>query len=334
MKADGEPGVDVGADLGARIPAALWIALGLFVVGTVFLIGGGLLIAGAVRGDPVSTTEPKGAVMSSTPSITIPAPRALTGREEAVGRYQGIKQYSLAQIIGVWAAAAVPMGILAWIIAPALEDNFSGAGNVPILKALLICLTAGLIWQFVLVVGLVWREQRTLRWPVVKEALWLRTPVSPSTGRRGGWLWLIVIPLILITVVEGAIPTPGHPKSHDLADLANSDAVQNFLSGAWGWYGLILVLFLFNTVLGEELLFRGLLLPRMNGVFGRGDWVANGVLFAGYHLHEPWRAPATLLGDTFAMAYPTKRYGSAWIGIIVHSAQSVFFAIFLLKYVV
>ena len=184
-----------------------------------------------------------------------------------------------------------------------------------------------------LVVVLVRREQGTLRWPIVREALWLRTPRSPSTGRVGGRLWLIVIPLILITAVEGAIPTPPHPENRDLADLASSDVVQDFLSGAWGWYGLILVLFLFNTVLGEELLFRGLLLPRMNGAFGRGDWVANGVLFAGYHLHEPWPMPATLVGDTFAMAYPTKRYRSAWIGIIVHSAQSVVFSIILLTYV-
>ena len=75
-------------------------------------------------------------------------------------------------------------------------------------------------------------------------------------------------------------------------------------------------------MLGEELLFRGLLLPRMNGAFGRRDWVANGLLFAAYHLHVPWVIPATLL-DTFILAYPTKRYRSAWIGIAVHSAQSV-----------
>jgi hypothetical protein len=31
----------------------------------------------------------------------------------------------------------------------------------------------------------------------------------------------------------------------------------------------------------------------------------------------------------FTLAYPTKRYRSAWIGIAVHSAQSVFLAIFL-----
>lgn len=78
----------------------------------------------------------------------------------------------------------------------------------------------------------------------------------------------------------------------------------------------------FCTVLGEELLFRGLLLPRMQGAFGRRDWVANGILFATYHLHMPWAIPAALL-DTFALSYPSRRYRSALIGIAVHSAQSV-----------
>jgi membrane protease YdiL (CAAX protease family) len=80
----------------------------------------------------------------------------------------------------------------------------------------------------------------------------------------------------------------------------------------------------------EELLFRGLLLPRMQGAFGRWDWVANGFLFAGYHLHLPWVIPATLLVDTFALAYPSRRYRSALIGIIVHSSQSVVFLALLL----
>jgi hypothetical protein len=50
MNADGRPGISVGADLGARIPAVLWIAVGLLVAGAVFLAGGVLLIAGAIRG--------------------------------------------------------------------------------------------------------------------------------------------------------------------------------------------------------------------------------------------------------------------------------------------
>jgi hypothetical protein len=49
MNADGRPGVDIGADLGARTPALPWVALGLLVGGAIFLAGGVLLIVGAIR---------------------------------------------------------------------------------------------------------------------------------------------------------------------------------------------------------------------------------------------------------------------------------------------
>jgi len=32
-------------------------------------------------------------------------------------------QYSLVKILGIWAAAAVPMGILGWVVAPALAPD-------------------------------------------------------------------------------------------------------------------------------------------------------------------------------------------------------------------
>jgi hypothetical protein len=49
MNADGRPGIDVAADLGARIPSLLWIAVGLLAAGAVFAVGGALLIVGAIR---------------------------------------------------------------------------------------------------------------------------------------------------------------------------------------------------------------------------------------------------------------------------------------------
>jgi uncharacterized protein len=57
-----------------------------------------------------------------------------------VDRYAAVRQYSLAQILGVWAAAAIPMGVLAWIVAPLLRDQLGG--DEPLAQALLICLTA------------------------------------------------------------------------------------------------------------------------------------------------------------------------------------------------
>jgi hypothetical protein len=49
MNADARPGLDIGADLGARVPALPWIALGLLLGGAVFMAGGILLIVGAIR---------------------------------------------------------------------------------------------------------------------------------------------------------------------------------------------------------------------------------------------------------------------------------------------
>ncbi len=233
-----------------------------------------------------------------------------------------LPQLQMRGIIGVWAAAAIPMALLAWVFAPILADQMTGPTALP--RALIIALTAGMVWQFVLVMGLVAREQGSLSWPVLKDALWLHSPRSPQTGRRGGRLWFIVVPLIVAAAAEELVPGIGIPGGRDLGEFLSSDAGHTFMHGAWGWFALMTVMFTFNTVLGEELLFRGYLLPRMNGVFGRRDWVANGVLFAVYHLHIPWAIPATLL-DTFIVAYPSKRYRSALIGIAVHSAQSVLF---------
>ena len=259
-------------------------------------------------------------------TATAPAHAAVSGVE--------IPQLRIRRILAVWAAAALPMAVLAWVVAPVLADRFGGDGHVPMAKALILSLAIGMVWQFVLVATLVGREQHTLRWATVREALWLRSPRSPRSGRVGGRIWLVVIPLIIaFTAVQELVAVVPAPANREFASLLESDAGKAFLDGAFGWYALILVMFLFNTVLGEELLFRGYLLPRMNGAFGRGDWVANGVLFAGYHLHVPWAIPGTLL-EMFTTAYPTKRYRSAWIGIAVHSAQSVFFAIFILTLVV
>ena len=331
MNADGRPGIAVGADLGARMPAVLWIAIGLLVGGAVFMTGGVLLIAGAFPRHRMPTSEREGGVMSTT-TIAVPAAAAVAARAEDVDRYQGIRQYSLARILAVWAAAAVPMGVLAWIVAPALKDSLSGEATVPMFKALLILLTAGLFWQCVLVVGLVWHEQHTLRWSVVRNVLWLRSPRSPSTGRVGGRLWLLLIPLSLLFALGGLVPTFSIPKDRDLVTWIGTESGKDFMQGNWGWFAVILLLFLFN-ILGEELLFRGVLLPRMKGVFGRRDWLANAVLFTVYHLHEPWLMPGTFVCDTFAYVYPSRRYQSTWIGIIVHGAQTVFFGALLLALV-
>jgi membrane protease YdiL (CAAX protease family) len=241
-----------------------------------------------------------------------------------------VPQLGLGGIIAVWVAAALPMGLLAWVVAPLLADHLSGPGGLS--RTLIITLTGGLVWQFVLVLILVAREQGTLQWSVLKDALWLRAPRAPRTGRRGGRAWLVVLPLIVAFGAEELVPSLPFPAARDMFEFLGSHAGHTLLAGSWGWFAIIAALIVFNTVLGEELLFRGYLLPRMNGVFGRRDWLANGVLFGIYHVHMPWVIPAALL-DTFIISYPAKRYRSALIGIAVHSAQSIVLLGFVLSLV-
>ena len=252
--------------------------------------------------------------------------------EQEDSRYAAVRQYSLAQILAVWAAAAIPMAVLAWVVAPLL-GTLLGGGGVAFAQALLLCITAGLVWQFVLTLILVRREQGTLRWSRVRDALWLLSPRDPRSGRVGGRVWLWVIPFVLLFGLWEffGFDITG-PSNRDFAEFLDTAAGREFFSGAWGWFAVVVVQLVFNSVLGEDLLFRGLLLPRMRGVFGRGDFVANGVLFAFYHLHQPWSIPAAL-ADIILTAYPTRRWQSVWMSIIVHSAQSVFVFIVLLTFV-
>jgi len=254
--------------------------------------------------------------ISLTRSTTRNRPAAIPADRPAVV----IPQYSRRQILGVWAAAAIPMGLMAWVVAPFLADRIGGAS--PLSRMLLVTLTIGLAWQFVLVMALVAREQRTLRWSVLKEALWLRRPQSPRTGKVGGRIWLVLIPMTVGLALEELLPHLPAAHGRDMGELLDSPAGHQLFQGAWGWFAVVAALAVFNTVLGEELLFRGFLLPRMQGAFGKRDWLANGVLFALYHVHVPWIIPLALF-DMLFLAYPARRYQSAVLPIVVHSIQSV-----------
>ena len=85
--------------------------------------------------------------------------RAAPGQPAGNHRRASPPQLGLRGILAVWAAAALPMAFLAWVAAPLIADQLSGPA--PLSRALIVTLAAGLVWQFVLVLGLVAREQGT-----------------------------------------------------------------------------------------------------------------------------------------------------------------------------
>lgn len=275
--------------------------------------------------------------------MTAGTPRTPTTETAAapIGTTGRAAQYTLPQILGIWAAAALPMGILGWGVAPALASEASS--NREALTIRVMVLTAGLVWQFVLAMLIVYREEGDLRWATIRRRLWLNTPKDLTSGQPRGRLWLWLVPLlVLIAVWELALYAPldhlwvnlfpafAEPAGFSGRELFGSQEVREQLVGAWGFLALFAVNALFNTFLGEELLLRGVLLPRMQGVFGKWDWLANGVLFGLYHLHQPWGIPGNIVSAAFLEAYPARRFRSVWIAIIVHSGQSVYFLFLLL----
>jgi membrane protease YdiL (CAAX protease family) len=249
-----------------------------------------------------------------------------------------VPQYRLATILVIWAAAALPMGILGWLVAPALGRGATQPGFVR-----LAVLTVGLVWQFVLVVYLLYRETGSLSWSSLSRRLWLNGPRSPQTGESRGRLWWWLIPIIVLTaayeMLAGGLlqqvwvalfPFVAEPEGFSMSGAFASPEFRAGLVGNWGILALYVTNAVFNTVLGEELLFRGILLPRMAGVFGKWDWVANGLLFGLYHLHQPWGMLNSALQGIFLLALPSRRFRSVWFGVIPHSGQSILFAILIL----
>jgi len=244
-------------------------------------------------------------------------------------------QYTLWQIIGIWALAALPMGILSWVVIPAVSPDFNsdplGAGVTRIML-----LTAGLIWLFVLSMIIVWKDEGDLRWATIKRRLRLNAPQDPTTGKTHRRLWLWVIPFIIGNVVWGVAITPfaeklwvsifpflAEPPGYSSAVFFESQEILQQLVGAWWFFGLFVVFSVFN-ILGEEFLFRGVLLPKMEGVFGKWNWVANGALTAFYHLHQPWTIAGNVIQGALVLAFPSWRYRSTWMGVIIHSVENVF----------
>lgn len=247
-------------------------------------------------------------------------------------------QYTLWQITGIWLAAGAPMWVLGWLVYPALSRELT-AVDAGLLRIKL--LTVGLIWQFVLSMLILYREEGDIRIATIRRRFWLNNPVSPKTGQKNNWLWWLIIPFILLMVAIELVASPflngmwtklfpflAEPQGYSMAALFAPELQARWI-GAWDLLVLQVALSVFNTFLGEEFLFHGVLLPKMKGVFGTWDWVANGVAFGLYHLHQPWGLPGNILSG-WVLAFPAKQYRSNWFPIILHSGQSVFFILLIL----
>ncbi len=90
-------------------------------------------------------------------------------------------QYAPARILGIWALATLPMGLLGWVVfarvAPDAATDPLGAGATR-----LALLTLGMIWSCILSLLIVRQEEGDLRWATVKRRLRLNGPRTLATS--------------------------------------------------------------------------------------------------------------------------------------------------------
>jgi hypothetical protein len=235
-------------------------------------------------------------------------------------------QYTLGQILGIWALVSLPMALMIWVVLPAIIPYSPLHPGITYWLLIIV----GMVWEFVVSLVIMYREIGTLRWSAIRQRTWLQTPRYPGTDQPNPSLYWWLLPPLLFDalVVIGLAQFLDAPMAWlfpalqpapfmDMSQLATSE-----FHGQWWLLGITLVSFIFNYFLGEAFLWHGILLPRMQGVFGKYDWVANAVLFGLYHLHKPWALPSVIVSN-LAYSWPARRFRSNWMAVIVHGAEGI-----------
>jgi len=105
------------------------------------------------------------------------------------------------------------------------------------------------------------------------------------------------------------------------------------LNGGWWIPVYYAVVMLVCNIGGEELWWRGYVLPRQELAFGRVSWIIHGVLWSSFHIFmQPSLWDTVRMAITgVALSFVAQRTKSTWPGIVGHSAGNLPFFLNLVK---
>src|SRR5215210_2319733 len=189
-------------------------------------------------------------------------PRQGEATVQGPSRERQREQYSLAKIVGIWALAAAPMGVLGWIVFPLLAPDFE-SDPLAFGVTRLVLITLGLIWLVVLSMIIVRLEEGDLSWATVKRRLRLNTPRDLTTGQPRARLWFWVVPfLVAVAVVELVLNTPienawvsvfpflAQPQGYGFDVIFGFQDILVALEGPSWFFTLFVIFGVFNTIVG------------------------------------------------------------------------------------
>lgn len=100
----------------------------------------------------------------------------------------------------------------------------------------------------------------------------------------------------------------------------HSPAFMQFepLSEGRYWLLLVWVPYWLTNILGEEFLWRGVMLPRQEIAFGKYAWLIHGFGWGLFHIAFGWQLLITLVPLIFIQSYLVQKTGNSWVGVIMH----------------
>lgn len=135
---------------------------------------------------------------------------------------------------------------------------------------------------------------------------------------RGDWIWTVGA-LAAVGVLTGGIGYVLQMR-HDAQTLHPSFmAFEPLGPGRYWILGAWLPFFVLNIV-GEEFVWRGVVLPRQEEAFAGRAWLLNGILWWMSHAAFPRQVLLTLVPITLILPYVVQRRRSTWTGLVIHAA--------------
>ena len=200
--------------------------------------------------------------------------------------------------------------LLLWLTVIAVIPWLRDAFDVPPIIGWYISGTV-LVLLPILIFGsmMAWREL-----PVQRLSEWRRR-LRLVRMNRGDAIWTIV-GILVISIASAAVLAlaryldPGFQPS------------PWFLAQRPGWHAWVFVawipLFVTN-ILGEELCWRGYILPRQEVALGRAAWLGNGIPWCLFHWSFGWPILVMLLPIALLLPWIVQRRRNTWVGIIIHA---------------
>jgi membrane protease YdiL (CAAX protease family) len=84
------------------------------------------------------------------------------------------------------------------------------------------------------------------------------------------------------------------------------------------WLLLIWIPYWVLNILGEEFIWRGVMLPRQELVFGKYTWIFHGFGWGLFHIAFGWKLLITLTPLIFIQSFIVQKTKNSWTGVILH----------------